>query len=126
MTRAVLALDLRDDKTVVDAYKWHHDRIWPEVSASLRRAGIRQMEIYLLGRRLVMVVETDGRDIDRAFAEHHASGDPQVQAWETLMKTMQVPVPGRAAGEWWARMERVYQLEAGPVESTDFHGESRS
>jgi len=108
--RAVLTIDLKDDEATVETYRYHHDRIWPEVAESLRRSGIVSMEIYLLGRRLVMVVETDGRDVAAAFAAHHASTNPQVTGWETLMKAMQSPVADAAPGEWWARMERVFQL----------------
>lgn len=109
--RAVLTIDLNDDHATVDAYRFHHDRIWPQVAESLRRSGIVRMEIYLLGRRLVMIAETDGRSIEEAFASHHASADPQVIAWERLMKAMQSPLPEAAPGEWWARMERVFQLD---------------
>jgi L-rhamnose mutarotase len=68
------------------------------------------MEIFLVGQRLVMLVESSGRDLREAFAEHHASRHPRVVEWEALMKSMQVPVPGAAATEWWARMERVFEL----------------
>jgi L-rhamnose mutarotase len=67
------------------------------------------MEIYLLGRRLVMIVETDGRDVHRCFAAHAAS-HPRVVEWEALMKGMQEAVPGTAPGEWWTQMERVFHL----------------
>ena len=50
--------------------------MWPEVIASLRRAGIRAMDIYMLGRRLVMIVETDGRDLREVFATHVAARRP--------------------------------------------------
>ncbi len=49
----------------------------------------------MLGRRLVMIVETDGRDIRRSFAAHRAS-HPRVVEWETLMKSLQEPPPGAA------------------------------
>jgi len=98
MTRHVLAVDLKDDPAVVEAYKAHHRRVWPEVLHSLRRVGIADMQIYLLGRRLVMVVDmAPGRDFTRAFAQHVAS-DPRVGEWEALMKSMQQPAPGSAAG----------------------------
>src|SRR5262245_60557436 len=111
MDHAILAIDLKDDPALVDAYRRYHAEIWPEVAASLLRSGITRMEIFLIGRRLVMVVESDGRDLGAAFAEHHASQDPRVVEWERLMKSMQVPVPGAAAGEWWARMEPVFLLD---------------
>lgn len=109
MIRSVLAVDLEDDPATIAAYKDHHRRVWPEVASSLQRAGVRHMEIYLLGRRLVMVVDTDGRDYRLCFAAHAAS-HPRVVEWEALMKSMQEPPPGGPAGEWWAQMEPVFRL----------------
>jgi L-rhamnose mutarotase len=114
MSRAVLTIDLNDAPDTVASYRFHHDRIWPEVAESLRRSGIVAMEIYLLGHRLVMIAETDGRDIADAFAAHHATASPRVAAWEALMKGMQAPVAEAGAGEWWARMERVFRLPDAP------------
>ena len=110
MPRAVLTLDLKDDPAVVASYRWHHARIWPEVAESLRQSGIREMEIFLLGRALVMIVESDGRDLAECFAAHHASANPRVVEWETLMKSMQVPPADARPGEWWASMDQVFQL----------------
>jgi L-rhamnose mutarotase len=111
MTRHVLAVDLKDDAAVIDSYKAHHQRVWPEVLRSLQRAGIDDMQIYLLGRRLVMIVDTaDGLDFRRCFAAHVAS-HPRVSEWEALMKSMQEPPPGGRPGEWWAVMQPVFQLK---------------
>jgi L-rhamnose mutarotase len=110
MTRAVLAVDLKDDPAVVAAYVDHHQRAWPEVIASLRGVGIRQLDIYLLGLRLVMIVETDGRDLREAFAAHMAVGG-RVARWEALMKSMQQPPPGAEPGDWWTHMRPVFRLE---------------
>jgi len=114
MTRHVLAVDIRDDPAAIDAYKTHHARVWPEVVRSLQRAGIREMEIFMLGRRLVMVVDTDGQDVARCFATHVASS-PRVAEWEALMKSLQQPAPGGRPGEWWALMEPIFRLEPQPV-----------
>jgi L-rhamnose mutarotase len=110
MTRHVLTVDLRDDPAAIESYKAHHRRVWPEVVRSLQRAGIREMEIYLLGRRLVMVVDTDGADVRRCFAAH-VSSSPRVAEWEELMRGLQQPPPGGRPGEWWALMEPVFRLE---------------
>ena len=110
MKRFVRALDLRDGPGVLDTYLAHHRAVWPEVEASLTRIGIRRLEIYLLGRRLVMVMETaDDFDGAAAFAAHLA--DPKCREWEELMMTFQQRAPGAAAGEWWADMKEVYRLE---------------
>jgi len=109
MNRHVLAIDLKDDPAVVEAYVEHHRRVWPEVCHSLQAAGIRGMEIFLLGRRLVMIVETDG-DYRAQFEAHAAASRPRVIEWEALMKSMQQPIPGAAPGEWWAEMRPVFRL----------------
>lgn len=109
ITRSVLAVDLRDDEAAIETYRVHHRRVWPEVLASLRRAGIRELDIYLLGRRLVMVVETEGPDFRRCFAAHAAS-HPRVVEWEALMRSLQQQPPGTRPGEWWAQMEPVFCL----------------
>ena len=111
ITRTVLAVDLKDDAAAIETYKEHHRRVWPEVLASLRRAGVHHMDIYLLGRRLVMIVETEGPDFRRCFAAHLAS-HPRVSEWEALMRSLQEPPPGASPGDWWARMEPVFSLEA--------------
>ena len=110
MTRHLLAVDLKDDAAVIESYKAHHRSVWPEVLSSLRRAGLADLEIYLLGRRLVMLIDLqDGLDVRRVFATHAAS-HPRVAEWEALMKSMQQPPPGSAPGEWWAAMQPVFHL----------------
>ena len=118
--RYVFTVNLKDEPGVVETYTRHHREVWPEVQASLRRVGVRQMEIYLLGLRLIMVVEMrDGLDYRAAFKAHESSS-PRVAEWERLMKTLQQPPPDARGGEWWAAMELVFQLNQGSsTESTE-------
>ena len=116
MNRHVLTLDLRDDQDAVDAYREYHAHIWPEVARSLVDAGVRNMDIHLLGRRLVMIVELqEGLDLRRVFEDHLASPHPRVAEWERLMKSLQQRAPGARDGEWWARMEPVFHLQGQPA-----------
>lgn len=110
MTRHVLTVDLRDDPAAIASYTVHHREVWPEVISSLRSAGVREMQIYILGRRLVMVVEIDGVDVRAAFAQHMAAG-PRVTEWETLMRGLIQPPAGAGAGEWWTVMEPIFHLQ---------------
>ncbi len=110
MTRHVFLVHLRDDPAAIASYREHHQRVWPEVIESLRRAGIQGMDIQLLGRTAVMIVEVaNGADVRRVFAAHQASS-PRVAEWEALMKSLQERPPDAAAGEWWALMEPVFRL----------------
>jgi L-rhamnose mutarotase len=109
-SRHVLTADLIDDPAAIASYRQHHQDVWPEVVESLHRAGVEQLEIHLLGRRLVMIVELrDGLDLAHAFATHVASS-PRVAEWERLMKSLQQPAPGAAPGEWWTAMEPLFTL----------------
>ena len=110
MSRHVLAVDLKDDPTVIETYLEHHRRVWPEVLRSLRATGLQEMEIFLLGRRLVMIVQTDGNGDYHAIFARHAASHPRVAEWEALMKSMQQPIPGAPPGEWWAQMQPVFRL----------------
>jgi L-rhamnose mutarotase len=110
VSRTLLTLDLKDDPAMVEAYRKHHAAVWPEVLKSLRRVGVREMEIFALGRRLVMLMETEpGFDAERDFARHNAS-HPRCAEWEGLMKTFQEPPPGAPPGRLWTAMEPVFSL----------------
>ena len=68
------------------------------------------MEIHLLGRTAVMIVEVaDGRR-DRPRLRGPQASSARVAEWEQLMKSLQEPSPDATPGEWWARMEPVFQL----------------
>jgi len=109
--RYCLTLDLKNDPELIREYRRHHEAVWPEVQDSLRRAGILDLELYLLGTRLVMILEVD----EKFSFEEKARLDrdnPKVQEWERLMWNFQKPLPGTRPGEKWILMERIYKLEA--------------
>lgn len=112
MTRHVLTVDLRDDPAAIRAYVEHHRQVWPEVLESLRRSGIRAMDIYLLVRRLVMVVEVEeGLTLQQAFATHRSAGG-RVDEWERLMLALQEPPPGATPGAAWTPLNSVFHFQA--------------
>jgi L-rhamnose mutarotase len=104
-----LTLNLKDDADTFAAYRQYHRSVWPEVESALRHAGITQMKIFLLGRRLFMYMEAED-DYDAAKAASSYLADPKVLEWERLMQQLQEPVPDAKPGELWARMEPVYEL----------------
>lgn len=110
MSKSVLTLDLKDDPALIASYRRHHAAVWPEVLRSLRRVGVRRMDIYALGRRLVMLMDTaPGFDAERDFARHRAS-HPRCAEWEDLMKTFQQPPPGAALGHFWTALTPIFSL----------------
>src|SRR5712691_8588928 len=57
--RFCLALDLKDDPVLVAEYRKYHEKIWPEITQSLKNSGIEDLEIYLLGTRMFMIMEVN-------------------------------------------------------------------
>jgi L-rhamnose mutarotase len=108
--RYCLTLDLKNDLQLISEYKRYHQQVWPEVTASLKDAGIEDAEIYLLGTRLFMILEVN----DNFSFEAKARADqlnPKVRDWEELMWKFQSPLPQAKAGEKWLLMEKIFQLE---------------
>jgi L-rhamnose mutarotase len=108
--RYCLTLDLKDDPILVEEYKRNHQRIWPEITQSIKDSGIEDMEIYLLGTRMFMIMEVNERFSFEAKALADR-GNPKVQEWESLMWKFQKPVPQAKPGERWLLMEQVFKLE---------------
>lgn len=110
MRRYCLTLDLKDDPQLIAEYKQYHEKIWPEIAQSIREAGIEDMEIYLLGTRMFMIME-----VNESFSfEKKAAADranPKVHEWEALMWKYQEALPQAKPGEKWLLMERVFKLE---------------
>jgi L-rhamnose mutarotase len=108
--RHALALDLRDDPLLIEQYEIHHNQVWPEVLSHLRCHGVRDMEIYRLGTRLFMLMETDDAVYDPARFAAAARASPRVCEWEALMWRFQAPTPWTPPGEKWVAMTRLFSL----------------
>lgn len=111
MTRHCLTLDLKDDPALIAEYRRYHEKIWPEITESIKAAGILDMEIYLLGTRLFMIMEVD----ERFSFEAKSAADlqnPKVQEWEELMWRFQQPLPDAQPGEKWRLMDCIFKLES--------------
>lgn len=107
--RYCLALDLKDDPALIAEYERYHEKIWPEIDASIRESGITEMEIYRVGNRLFMIMETDETfSFDRKAAVDAAN--PVVQEWETLLWQYQQALPTAKPGEKWLLMTKLFQL----------------
>jgi L-rhamnose mutarotase len=107
--RYCLTLDLKNDPELIAEYKKHHEQIWPEVYESIKASGIVDMEIYLHGNRMFMIVETDESFSFEKKAKIDAE-NLKVAEWEELMWKYQQPVTGSKQGEKWKLMDRIFSL----------------
>src|SRR5690348_17006550 len=108
--RYCLTLDLKDDPALIAEYRRHHEKIWPEITRSIKGSGILDMEIYLLGTRMVMIMEVAPHFSFEAKAKSDRQ-NPKVREWEQLMWKFQKPLPEAKPGEKWLLMERIFKLE---------------
>jgi L-rhamnose mutarotase len=67
------------------------------------------MDIYRTGNRLFMVMTTED---NFSFEEKSKkdSGNPKLQAWESLMDTYQQRLPWSKPGEKWVLMHQIFTM----------------
>ncbi len=107
--RYCLALDLKNDSELIETYKEFHEHVWPEITASIKDAGIEKLDIYHVENRLFMIMETDS-DFSFEKKQKADEANPKVQEWETLMWKYQQALPGSKPGEKWRLMEHIFVL----------------
>jgi len=82
------------------------------VTAAIRADDVRDLEIWRVGDRMFMILEQGpGHDPDAKAARDAAN--PDVQAWDALMRTFQKPLPC-APDQTWTEMTRIYALSEQP------------
>lgn len=104
-------LQLRDNPELISTYRRRHSRqeVWREVLDGIRQVGILEMEIYIRGTLLTMIVETP-LDFDWDAAMARLATLPRQQEWEDYMSVFQQSEPGVSSSEKWQPMERIFHL----------------
>ena len=109
--RYVQFLEISDNPELVAQYrKWHSEEYsWPEIRQGIRAVGILEMEIYILGTRLFMIVETP-LDFEWEPAMARLATLPRQAEWEDYMAIFQDAKPGSTSAEKWHLMDRMFYL----------------
>lgn len=104
-------MELKNDPELIAEYVKRHSEseAWPEIRAGIREVGILEMEIYILGSRLFMIVETP-TDFDWDVAMKRLATLPRQEEWEDYMAMFQVCQEGATSEEKWNMMERMFYL----------------
>ena len=104
-------LDLKDDPELIKEYVKRHSEAeaWPEIRAGIREVGILEMELYILGTRLFMIVETP-LDFEWEPAMAKLATLNRQAEWEEYMSIFQIAKPGASSAEKWQLMERMFYL----------------
>ena len=104
-------LSLKNDPMLIEEYRKIHseEKAWPEIRAGIRAVGILEMEIYILGTNLFMIVETP-LDFDWDTAMARMATLPRQAEWEEYMSVFQQAEPGASSAEKWQLMDRMFYL----------------
>jgi L-rhamnose mutarotase len=106
------SLEMRNDPKLIADYKKAHARenIWPEINQGMKEVGILDMEIYIVGTKLFMIMDTvPDFDHDKAMAV--LATKPRQAEWEAHMARFQNTSPNATADEKWQLLERIYKLQ---------------
>lgn len=111
MQRFCLALDLKNDASLIADYEKYHQNVWPEIKKNIADAGVLNLEIYRIENRLFMILEAN----DNFSFEKKLQMDvmnEKVQEWENLMWKFQQPLPSAKEGEKWILMNKIFELNS--------------
>lgn len=105
------SLELRNDKELIKAYKAVHAKgaAWPEITQGMLEVGIIDMEIYIAGTHLFMIMDTVP-DFDHEKAMKELAGKPRQKEWEAYVSRFQGSSSDATADEKWHLIERIYKL----------------
>lgn len=109
--RYVQTLELRDDPEMIKEYlKWHsEEHHWKEIRDGIKEVGILEMEIYILGTRLVMIVDTP-EEFNWKEAMDRLATLPRQAEWEAFVAQLQGCREDARSDEKWNIMERMFHL----------------
>jgi len=109
--RYVQYLAISDDPELLTQYKkWHSEEYhWKEIRDGIRKVGILEMEIYLLGNHLTMIVDAPV-DLDWQAAMNRLATLPRQAEWEAFVSKFQGCSPEARSDEKWRPMERIFHL----------------
>jgi L-rhamnose mutarotase len=106
------ALELEDDPSLIEEYKKLHamGACWPEITAGMKEVGIIDMEIYISGTTLFMIMDTKA-DFDHERAMAKLATLPRQAEWEALVSKYQKTRGDASAKEKWRLIERIFKMD---------------
>lgn len=109
MKRYCQTLKLREDPELIAQYVVEHAHVWPEIKAGIREVGILDMQIYIYGNTLFMIVDTVD-DFDWEKDNARLAKLPRQAEWEAYMSKYQQAEKTATSSEKWQLMERIFKL----------------
>ncbi len=104
-------LRLQDHPELIRRYRELHspEQHWQVIRDGIRQVGILEMEIYIYGNTLTMIVETP-LDFNWDEAMARLATLPRQQEWEETVAEFQNCCLEATSAEKWQLMERIFYL----------------
>lgn len=104
-------LDIKDDPELMAQYRyWHSEKHhWQEIREGIRAVGILEMEIYMRGNHLLMIVDAPA-DLDWKEAMNKLATLPRQAEWEAFVARFQGCRADARSDEKWQSAERIFRL----------------
>jgi L-rhamnose mutarotase len=105
-------LNLRDNPELIKKYRAIHSpgHVWPEITHGIREVGIIDMEIYIHGTTVFMIMDTVP-DFDHEKAMKKLAGLPRQKEWEEYVSQFQNAGNKSDTPEKWELVERIFVLD---------------
>ncbi len=110
MKRFCQTLELPDEQELIEKYVEAHANVWPEVQAGIREVGILDMQIFRLGRKLFMIMDTVD-DFDFVKDNARLATLPRQAEWEAYVAQFQGCNADAVSTEKWQLMDKIFELE---------------
>lgn len=105
-------LELENDPKLIEEYIQLHamGAAWPEVTTGAKKVGIINLEIYISGTTLFMIMETTA-DFNHDQAMTKLATLPGQSKWEATVSKFQKTSADASADEKWQLMERIFKMD---------------
>lgn len=109
--RYVQFLKICENPELIAQYRYWHseEHHWKEIRDGIRAVGILEMEIYILGNNLVMIVDAPA-DFQWQQAMDRLAKLPRQAEWEAFVAKFQGCSAEARSDEKWQPMERMFRL----------------
>ncbi len=104
-------LEISDKPDLIARYKECHseESHWKEIRDGIRSVGILEMELYIHGNKVFMIVDTE-IDFEWNEAMKRLSTLPRQAEWEAFVSELQECDPDATSDQKWELMERMFYL----------------
>ncbi len=111
LKRYVQFLEITDDPELMAQYRYWHseEHHWREIREGIRTVGILEMELYMLGNKLVMIVDVPA-DFNWQEAMDRLGTLPRQAEWEAFVARFQGCSADARSDEKWQMAERIFHL----------------